>query len=131
MNRITRIVLAAAVAAGALTACESDADKVSTNLSKDAEQFKVVRRIVGINGITDKVEFLVEGRCSIETPGGRLDVVCKEEGGYKKHFVGLSDNMFYIATQLEVRNVSTYRTKIIIKPENIVPDFDLVTGSQP
>lgn len=109
-------------------ACDTDAEKVSKNISKDADQFKIVRRIVGINGITDKVEFVVEGRCSIETPGRRLDVTCKEEGGYKKHYVGLSDNMFFISTQLDVANVSRFRTKIILKPENIVPDFDLVTS---
>lgn len=124
-----RIIIAAAVGTLALTGCTSDADKTSKNLSKAAEQFEVQRRIVGVNGITDKALFEVEGRCSIETPGGRLEVVCKHgPDDFRKHFVGLSDNVTYIAVQLEGVDANAYRTRIILKPENIVPDFDLVTG---
>lgn len=123
------IVLASFAMLFTATACESDADKVSKNISTAAEQFEVQRRIVGINGITDKVEFLVEGRCSIETPGNILEVTCKQgPKDYRKHVIGLADNVFFISTQLEGIDVSVYRTRIILKPENIVPDFDLVTG---
>lgn len=116
-----------------LTGCGSQADTVSDNLSKEAEKFNVQRRIVGINGVTDKVEFLVEGRCSIEGDGlGQLNaliVTCKHgPRDYRKHYVGMSDNVFFISTQLKGIAVSEYRTKIIIKPQGIVPDFDLVTG---
>jgi len=113
--------------------CESDADKVSKNISTDAEQFKVLRKIVGINGITDKVEFEVVGRCSYEHDAANqeLVLVCKEtDTEYKKHTIGLSDNVFFISTQLQNLKVSTYRTKIILKPQNLIPDLDLVTGKQ-
>ncbi len=139
MNHWKKIVpLAALATAAGIAACGSDADIASDNLSKKAEQFQIVRRIVGINGITDKVEFEITGRCSVETAGdlpGSLEVTCKEEGRdedgkplFSKHFVGLSDNMSYVVTQLEGANVSTTRTKVILKPEQIVPDFDLVTS---
>ncbi len=112
--------------------CETDADVASDNVSKAAEQFEVQRRIVGINGITDKVLFEVEGRCSIEageSMEGVLDVICKHgPHDFRKHYVGLSDNVTFISTQLKGIDVSVYRTRIIVKPENIVPDFDLVTG---
>lgn len=125
----TKIVLALAVTVVAVSGCTSDADKTSKNLSKAAEQFEVQRRIVGINGITDKILFEVEGRCSIETPGGRLEVICKHgPDDYRKHFVGLADNVTYVAVQMEGVDANAYRTRIILKPENIVPDFDLVTG---
>jgi hypothetical protein len=128
---ITALML---VAVAVLAGCGSQADTVSDNISKEAEQFKVQRRIVGINGITDKVEFVVEGRCSIEGDGlGNLNaliVTCKQgPHDYRKHYVGMSDNMFFISTQLKGINVSEYRTKIILKPEGIVPDFDLVTSN--
>lgn len=131
MKRIgTLILLAVALVA---TGCESNADRVSDNLSKEAEKFNVQRRIIGINGITDKILFEVEGRCSLESEdsklAGSLEVTCKHgPHDYRKHYIGLSDNVTYIMTQLEGLDVSEYRTKIIIKPENIVPDFDLVTG---
>jgi hypothetical protein len=126
---LTCLALSMLVAFG----CGSNADKVSKNLSTDAEQFKVQRRIVGINGVTDKVEFLVEGRCSIEGNGlgtlRALVVICKQGSNtYKKHYLGVSDNLFWISTQLQALPESVYHTKIILKPQNIVPDFDLVTG---
>lgn len=127
-----KTTIALAVAALALTGCTSDADKSSSNLSKAAEQFEVQRRIIGVNGITDKVLFEVEGRCSVEMPDRRLEVVCKHgPNDFRKHFVGLSDNVTYVAVQMEGVDASVYRTRIILKPENIVPDFDLVTGESP
>jgi len=119
-----------------LSGCGSSADKVSENLSKEAEKFNVVRSIVGINGITDKVEFEVRGRCSVEGDGlGRLralTVICKDTDGgknsYKKHFVGVPDNLIAIVTQVSGVNVSEFRSKIILKPQNLVPDLDLVTS---
>lgn len=106
----------------------SNADKVSENLSKEAEKFNVQRKILVVNNITDKVLFEVEGRCSIETPG-RLEVTCKHgPNDYRKHFLGLADNVSYVVAQPNGVDVSEYRTKIIFRPESIVPDFDLVTG---
>ena len=129
--KLTRTAAVLALATGLLlTGCSSDADKTSKNLSKAAEQFEVQRRIVGINAITDKVLFDVEGRCSIEMPDRRVEVTCKHgPKDFRKHYVGLSDNMTYIAVQLEGVDANAYRTRIILKPENIVPDFDLVTGT--
>lgn len=125
-----KLIIAIALTALALTGCESDADKTSRNLSTAAEQFEIQRSIVGINGITDTVLFEVEGRCSIERDGD-LVVTCKHgPDDYRKHYVGLSDNVTFIATQMEGVDVDAYRTRIIIKPENIVPNFDLVTGEE-
>lgn len=109
---------------------DSKADVVSHNLSKDAEQFKIVRRIVFFNGITDKYLLTVEGRCSVETSesalGGSLEVTCKVgDGAYKKHFLGLSDNVSYFVEQIESADVSEYHYKVIFRPDAIVPDIDV------
>lgn len=124
-------VAALAVAAGlSLGGCASDADKASQNLSTAADNFEVQRLIVGINGITDEVLFSVEGKCSIERDGD-LVVTCKHgDNDYRKHFVGLSDNVTWVSTQLDGVDVSVYHTRIILKPENIIPDFDLSAGRQ-
>ena len=128
---VALLIVAAVVGAG----CTSAADKVSDNLATACENFECQRRIVGINGITDKVLFVVEGRCSLEQNGAlpaNLEIICKEgPNDYKKHFVGLSDNVTWVSTQLKGLDVSEYRTRIILKPENIVPNFDLQTGEQP
>lgn len=127
-------VLAAVLVAAVSVGCESDADKASDNLGKAAEQFEVQRKIVGLNGITDKVLFEIEGKCSLERNGNlprNLEVICKHgPKDFRKHFVGLSDNVTWISTQVGGVDVSVYRTRVILKPENIVPNFDLVTGER-
>lgn len=110
------------------TGCTSDADKASENLSKAAEQFEVQRRIIGVNAINDKPAFEVEGRCSIEIEHDSrvLVVICKHGvGDLRKHYIGLADNFYWISTQLEGIDADVYSTRIVLKPKNIVPDFDL------
>lgn len=116
------------------TACtKSDADVAAHNISKAAEQFEVPRRIIFINGITDKYLLTIEGYCSVETGEsalmGSLEVTCRVVGkdgkiGFKKAFLGLSDNVSYMVEQLDPIHVSTTRYRIIFKPETLVPDFD-------
>ncbi|WP_309234850.1 hypothetical protein [Nocardia sp. XZ_19_385] len=119
-------LVAIALAGGiALSGCSSDADVVSENLSKAADQFEIARRVVFVNGITDKYLLSIEGRCNIKDDGNQLEVVCKTAGGeYKKHFLGLSDNVTYFVEQLEPANVSADHYRVIFKPEVIVPDVD-------
>jgi hypothetical protein len=127
---VKRLALALALAA-TLAGCGSNADTVSKNISKEAEKFKVQRHIVGINGITDKILFEVEGKCSIETQTRLLVVTCKHgPKDYRKHYIGLSDNTTFVNVQTQGIAVNQYRTKIIIRPQALVPDLDLVTGEQ-
>lgn len=113
-----------------LTGCTSAADQANENLSKAAENFEVPRRIVGINGITDKVLFSVEGFCSIENDGRKLDVICKVDGAgsIERTTLGLSDNVTYVSTQMAGVKVDTFRPRIIFRPETIIPGFELSTS---
>lgn len=116
------------------TACfDSKADVASKNLSKAAEQFEIQRRIVFLNGITDKYLLTVEGRCSVETSdsalGGSLEVTCKiGPGSYKKHFLGLSDNVSYFVEQTESVDVDVYHYRVIFRPETLIPSVDIDTS---
>lgn len=129
MKKITKVVssvIVAGMVGMGLVACESGAEKVNQNLSTAADNFEVQRHIVGINGITGKYEFEVVGRCSLNDQGNQLEVMCKHaENDYRKHMVGLSDNTFYVAEQLDPIDVSEYHTRIILKPQNLIPDVDL------
>jgi len=115
------------VACLGLAACTSAADRANENLSKAAENFEVPRRIVGVNGITDKVLFSVEGFCSIENDGRKLDVICKVDkaGNIERTTLGLSDNVTYVSTQMAGVKVDTFRPRIIFRPPTIVPNFEL------
>lgn len=89
--------------------------------------FEINRRIVFYNGITDKYMLVIEGRCSIEVDAAKnkLDVTCKTaDFAYKKHFLGLSDNVTFFAEQIEGANVSPYHYRVIFKPQEIIPDVD-------
>jgi hypothetical protein len=127
------LVVIAVLSLGVFAGCgETNADKVNENIGQEAEKFNVQRQILFVNAITDKVLWQVEGRCSVEQNGAlprNLEVICKHgPDDYKKHFLGLSDNVTWVSTQQEGIDVSEYRTKIIFRPESIVPDLDLVTG---
>ena len=109
-----------------LTACEDDATVASRNLSKAADMFEIERRVIFYNGITSEYILVVEGRCSIEGGrGSQLSVTCKTgPDAYKKHFLGLSDNVTFFAEQMEAKDVSVYHYRVIFKPQTIVPDID-------
>lgn len=125
-----RILVGLLAAFFLLAACQTDADVAASNLSKAAEQFEVMRRIVFFNGITDNYLLEIQGLCSVETTdsalGGSLEVTCKTGANeFKKHFLGLSDNVSFFVEQLEGVAVSTYRYRVIFKPSVIIPDVDL------
>lgn len=114
-----------------LAGCGTDAQVASHNLSKAADMFEINRRVVFYNGITEEYILSIEGRCSIvaDTMDNQLEVTCKTSPSeYKKHFLGLSDNVTYFAEQLDGRDVSVYHYKVIFKPQSIVPDVDLEVG---
>ena len=114
-----------------LAGCASDADVVSQNISKDSEQFRVTRRVVFFNGITDKYLLEIEGLCSIQADAedDQLEVTCKvDKDTYKKHFLGLSDNVSYFVEQMEPIEEDPYHYKVIFKPEEIIPDIEMSTN---
>jgi uncharacterized lipoprotein NlpE involved in copper resistance len=112
-----------------LVGCSDEADTVSHNLSKSADNFEVQRRVVFVNGITDKYLLSVEGLCAITDEGSQLEVTCKvAEGQYKKHFLGLSDNVTYFVEQTDAKYEDAYHYKVTFRPETIIPDIDLKTS---
>ena len=110
-----------------LTGC-SDANVASRNLSRAADQFEVNRRIVFYNGITSDYILVIEGFCSLGNYDaiGELTITCKHgDGRYKKHFLGLSDNVTYFAEQIESENVSKDYYRVIFKPSTLIPNIDI------
>ena len=118
------IVAATAVLSG----CADDAQIASRNVRKAADNFEVNRRIVFYNGITDKYMLTIEGACSIDTStsGKTFTATCKTgPNAYKKHFLGLSDNVTFFAEQMGAVDASAYHYRVTFKPQAILPDFDL------
>lgn len=113
-----------------LAGCDSAADTANKNLSKAAENFEVPRRITGINGITDNVLFTVEGFCSYETGGESYDITCKQpDGSIERTTMAKSDNVTIVVTQMGGTKVDLFRSRVIFRPETIIPNFDLSTSA--
>lgn len=127
-RNLTACILALSLAF--LAGCDNDARVASRNLSQAADNFEVNRRIVFYNGITGDYMLSLEGRCSFDASTARkLDVTCKTgPKEYKKHSLGLSDNVTYFSEQLQGTDVSVYHYRVIFKPQVIIPDVD-VKGS--
>lgn len=124
-----KLIAAALIGLSVLTiACSSEADVASRNVSQAADQFEVQRRVVFFNGITDTYLLTIEGLCSLGNydKSTELSVTCKVgPGTYKKHFLGLSDNVSYFVEQLDGKQLDTYHYRVIFRPSTIVPDIDL------
>ncbi|AHG23850.1 site-specific recombination directionality factor RDF [Mycobacterium phage EagleEye] len=127
MKKLIATALIAGSSVLGLSACTSDAGVASENISKAADNFEVPRRIVFFNGITDKYLLEIQGRCAIapDTASKKLDVTCKVADGFKKHFLGLSDNVSYFVEQVDGKNVSTDFYQVNFKPQSILPDIEL------
>lgn len=111
----------------AFVGCSRDAQVASKNLSYAADNFQLDRRIVFYNGITGDYILTIEGKCSFEPVGERkVDVTCKTgEKEFKKHSLGISDNVTYFSEQLSSMGVSAYHYKVAFKPQSIISDIDL------
>jgi hypothetical protein len=121
-----KTILCAAAAAILAAGC-SDADVASRNLSQAADNFEVTRRIVFYNGITGDYMLTIEGLCSLgnHDKGRELSVTCKTgPAAYKKHFLGLSDNVTFFVEQTEPMPVGTYHYRVFFKPQAILPNID-------
>lgn len=122
---------AIAVLALVTAGCTSDADRVNQNLNTSAEQFEVQRTIVFYNGITESYIAVVEGRCSIERDGQKMQAICKVgPNEYTRDEVGLSDNVTYFALQTKPSSADPYHKRVLLKPGNALPDFDVQVGQK-
>ncbi len=125
MKKLFIILFAGAIF---LTGCALEADIASRNVSKAADQFEVNRRIIFYNGITGEYILVIEGLCSLGNfdAAGELSVTCKTGPSmYKKHFLGLSDNVTFFAEQIEPSKASGYHYRVIFRPTTIIPDIEI------
>ncbi|MEG0255344.1 beta-sandwich lipoprotein [Vagococcus sp.] len=119
--------LALIMGIGLLTGC-NDADVVSRNLSEDADNFKVQRKITFINTVSDEVLYTVEGNMAIvaDTADNQLEITAQTGSNqFQKHFLGLSPTTVYIVEQQEWQDVNKYQFKITLKPSAVIPDVEV------
>ena len=106
-----------------LTGCETEAQRVSYNLSQEADNFNVVRQLTVINCIGGDVLFQMTGKMSIkaDTSDNQLEIIAEDDGTYVKHFVGLSDNVTYVVEDITPKKVSKYKYSLNFNPKMWIP----------
>ena len=107
-----------------LTGCQTEAQKVSQNLSLEADNFNNIRQITVINCLQGDVLFQMTGKMSItaDMADNQLEIVVEDEnGGHKKHFIGLSDNVTYVVEDITSKEVNKYRYTLNFNPKMWIP----------
>lgn len=118
MKKIIAIIVLL-VCVSTLIGC-TEAEKVSHNVSKEADNFNVQRRLTVINCRTDKVLLSMTGVFSVQHSNGDLDVIVQlPNGKYQKHFVGMNEWTTYVVEDISETKVSQYAYEIEFMPEAI------------
>lgn len=124
-KKVLGLLVSVILAASTLTGCGTEAERVSYNLSQQADNFNVVRQLTVINCIEGDVLFQMTGRMSIkaDTADNQLEIIVEDGGTYVKHFVGLSDNVTYVVEDLNlgVNAVSKYKYTLNFNPNMWIP----------
>lgn len=124
MKKIICVLTIMAMAVLALTGCDTEASRVSYNLSQQADNFNDIRQITVINCLQGDVLFQMTGKISItaDTTDNQLEIIVEDENGeYKKHFIGLSDNVTYVVEDITTGDVDKYKYTLNFNPKMWMP----------
>lgn len=110
-----------------LTGCvQTQVGQVEYNLTLEADNFNIVRRVTVINCIDGDVLFQMEGRMSIDADvnDNQLEIIIEtDKGTYVKHIIGLSDNVTYVIEDLDMgaNDVDNHKYTINYNPKMWLP----------
>lgn len=127
-KRIISVLIICLMVMSLLTGCR-EADRVSRNLSLEADSFNVARKLTVINQRTDTILFQMVGNFSIskESDGDLAVIGENDDGTYYKHFVCISSEITYIVEDLGTTGVNKYKYQINFNPKMIIPiDVNIV-----
>ncbi len=125
MKKVISLILMVCLCAVFMASCDTEASRVSYNISQQADNFNIVRQLTVINCIGGDVLFQMTGKLSItaDTHDNQLEIIVEDNGSYVKHFVGLSDNVTYVVEDLNLgeNEVSKYRYTLNFNPNMWIP----------
>lgn len=117
MKKIVALILTIAICMAAFTGCSTEAERVSYNVSNEADNFNVVRQITVVNLRTDTILFQMTGRASIEREDGYLTVLAEvEKGVYKKHIIRVPDECAYVMEDVSGAYTNPYYYELTFLP---------------
>ena len=122
LSILMAIVLIVAMV-GTASGC-TEVEQVSYNVSQEADNFNVIRRLTVINTRSDKpaYELVAAFSLQVDTMDNQLEIVCETgKDEYKKHFIGLNDETMYVVEDISGAEVSKYHYEVNFLPQQIVP----------
>lgn len=123
-KKILCVLMVIGIGSTMLTGCDTEANRVSYNLSQEADNFNDVRQVTVINCLQGDVLFQMTGKMSItaDTADNQLEIIVEDENGdYKKHFIGLSDNVTYVVEDVTSKDVEKYKYTLNFNPNMWIP----------
>lgn len=123
MILITMLVLVGVVLGG----CVRTSTTVNHNLSKDADEFNLYRKITVTNARTDTIMLQAEGYMSLSNNSANELVVTIKTGEntYYKDYIYLNDWTCYVMEQTEPTGTDKYHYQLVFYPERIIPDVEI------
>ena len=122
MKKIALLVLVVVIAISLSGCMEQEADKVTRNLSLQADNFNVTRRVTVYNCRTDKILLEVIGNLSVQKSNGDVDLIIEvAPGQYKKHFVRLNEWTMYVVEDVSGAFADKYHYTINFLPDSLMP----------
>ncbi len=122
--KYTAIVIAFVTIIG----CQQESDVAAYNVSQAAHNFEVNRRVVFYNGITGEYILTIEGLLSVTPEAGKLSVIVKTgPAQYKKHYLGVSDNVTWFCEQIDSVPADPFHYRVVFRPTTIIPDVQIKT----
>ena len=124
-RRILMVVGMVMMVACVICGC-SEADKVNSNISKQADYFECERKITVYNARTDLVILEAEGYMSVSNnSSNELVVTCKVgPNTYKKNYIYLNDYTMYVVEDITGTHTDPYHYKLYFHTE-ILPAVEV------
>lgn len=120
-KKILSLIIGLTILTAGLVGCR-EAERVSYNVSQEADNFNVIRRLTVLNARTDKPMFELVGAFSFDIEENRIIAIVETgENEYKKHSVGLTEWTLWVVEDVSGANVDRYHYEVNFLPEMINP----------
>lgn len=117
-KKVMALLAALVLACASLTGC-TEVDQVSNNISQEADNFNVTRKLTVLNARTDTILLELTGTFALQNNSeNELEVIIETaEGKYQKDLVYLNDYTMYVVEDISGADVDKYHYEINFLPE--------------
>ena len=118
MKKVIAVITLACFICAAFAGC-TEADQVSQNISQEADNFNVTRKLTVLNARTDTILLDLTGTFALKNNSdNELEVIIETaEGKYQKDYVYLNDYTMYVVEDISGSDVDKYHYEINFLPE--------------